>query len=150
MTNLGKCYLYRFYAFLAYSVPMIALLIINREEYIQDKGARMGLYGFVVLALVVIAFKNTILSAVKKNPLLTVSIILLIFSVLMKSISTSMITICAVSIIGSLLMMFVDVVGDVYRDRAYIIKDGIRMKNKQRAMTDREAWKEAYGFGGVK
>lgn len=149
MTNLGKCYLYRLYAFLAYAVPMLILFFVNREAYIKDPNARIGIFGFVIFALIIIAFKSTVLSAIKKCPLLTVSAFLLIFSMLMKSIAEQMILICTVSIIGSCLMLIVDVVADVYYNLSYITKDGIKTKNPAKAITDREAWREAYGFGFI-
>ena len=145
MTNLGKARLYKMYAFLIYAIPMMVLFFANMDEYKSD-GSIFGFFGIVILMLVLIAFKNTVLEFVKKRTVLTVSVFVLLFSMLMASFADKMVLIATVSTIGGVFQGIVDVVADTYYNHAYIVKDGIKTRNPEMALTDKEAWAEAYGL----
>lgn len=143
MTNGQKAMLYRLYSFLAYLVPMMLLFFINRGKYITDGGA-FGFFGYIFLIFIVVSFKNTFLDLIKSKTLLTVSAILFLFSLLMKYLADEMLIITVFSFIGAALQLLFQLVADVYEAHAYITENGIKRKNRAPALTDAQAWKEAY------
>ncbi len=143
MTNGQKAVLYRLYSFLAYLLPMAILFLINGEKYITD-GCAFGFFGYIVLILVVVSFKNTFVNLIKSKTLLTVSAILFLFALLMKYLADEMLIITVFSFIGAALQLLFQLVADVYEAHAYITENGIKHKNRSRALTDAQAWKEAY------
>lgn len=145
MTNLGKSYIYRLFSWCAYVIPLAALFIINRDAYIAPEST-VGFFGIVIIALAVIAFKDTVVNAFKRSPLMTLSIVLLVVGMMMESIAGELSLIATASLIGSCLHLIVDKVADVYHDRAYRIVDGVKTRNREPALPDREAWREAYGI----
>lgn len=149
MTNLGKSYIYRLFSWCAYVIPLAVLFIINRDAYIAPESA-IGFFGIVIIALAVIAFKDTVINAFKKSPLMTLSIVLLVVGMMMESIAGQLSLIATASLVGSCLHLIVDKVADVYHDRAYRIVDGVKTRNREPALSDREAWREAYGIHVVK
>ena len=149
MTNLGKSYIYRLFSWCAYMIPLAVLFIINRDAYIAPESA-IGFFGIVIIALAVIAFKDTVINAFKKSPLMTLSIVLLVVGMMMESIAGQLSLIATASLVGSCLHLIVDKVADVYHDRAYRIVDGVKTRNREPALPDREAWREAYGIHVVK
>lgn len=149
MTNLGKSYIYRLFSWCAYVIPLAVLFIINRDAYIAPESA-IGFFGVVIIALAVIAFKDTVINAFKKSPLMTLSIVLLVVGMMMESIAGQLSLIATASLVGSCLHLIVDKVADVYHDRAFRIVDGVKTRNREPALPDREAWREAYGIHVVK
>ena len=149
MTNLAKSYLYRLFAWVAYVLPLLVLFICNREAYVSTESA-VGFFGILIIALAVIAFKETVINAFNRSPLLTISIVMLIVGMMMESLASQLSLIASVSIFGSCLHLIVDRVADVYRDRAYRVVDGVKTKNRDPAMSDREAWSEAYSVKATK
>lgn len=145
MTNGAKCKLYRAYAFLVYALPMALLFILNHEAY-AGKASAFGFWGYIILIFVIAAFKDKFLTLFKNSSLLTISAIFFVIALTMRYLSDEMTLIALVSLIGSLLSTFVDVVGDVYERHSKVIVDGIEQKNRKPAMPDAEAWKEAYSF----
>lgn len=145
MTNLGMCYVYKLYAFLAYMVPMLSLYIVNVDHYYTE-GTYWGFFSYIILAFVIISFKNSFINAFKTKTLITTSAVLLVFSLIMRYISDEMILICAVSLVGSIIQNFFEVVADVYYNYSYIVQDGIKKRNRAHALPQKEAWREAYGF----
>lgn len=145
LTNKGKAWLYRFYAFLVYLIPMITLFIVNYQEYDKDGGA-VGFWGIIVIAFVVLAFKGYILNLFKKQPITTVSIAIFVVALVMKNIAGQMILISAVSAIAALLSSFVSVVSDVFVEHSFKMVDGEKVKNSAPAISDKQAWLEAYGY----
>lgn len=143
MTNGQKAVIYRLYSFLAYLVPMILLFFINKDKYITEGGA-FGFFGYVVLIFVVVSFKNTFIELIKSKTLLTVSAILFLFSLLMQYLADEMLMISVFSFFGALFQLLFQLVADVYERYAYVTVDGIKKKNREPALTDGQAWKEAY------
>lgn len=145
MTNLGKSYIYRLFSWCAYVIPLAVLFVVNRDAYIAPEST-IGFFGIVIIALAVIAFKDTVVNAFKRSPLMTLSIVLLVVGMMMESIAGQLSLIATASLIGSCLHLVVDKVADVYHDRAYRIVDGVKTRNREPALPDREAWREAYGI----
>ena len=145
LTNSGKCKLYRVYAFIAYAIPMAILFFVNYNAYKQEGGV-VGFWGFVLLGFVFLAFKEQILSLFKKRMLMSLSGTLFIFAILMQFIADQIILITGVSFAAGLLSSFISVVGDVYAERAYKMVDGEKVKNTAPAISDKQAWLEAYGY----
>ena len=145
LTNKGKAWLYRFYAFLVYLIPMITLFIVNYQEYDKDGGA-VGFWGIIVIAFVVLAFKGYILNLFKKQPITTVSIAIFVVALVMKNIAGQMLLISAVSAIAALLSSFVSVVSDVFVEHSFKMADGEKVKQSAPAISDKQAWLEAYGY----
>ena len=152
MTNLGKCRLYRIYAFLTYCIPMIILFAVNNKAYMAG-GSAFGFWAYILLFFCLIAFKNIFLKWVEKRATLVMSAVLMIFSLMMIYLAEEMLLICAVSLVASILSYFVDVVADVYYANAWIAVNGNTQnlqRNTARALPDREAWRIAYGVDEVK
>ena len=143
MTNGQKAVLYRLYSFLAYLVPMVTLFCINKDKYITEGGA-FGFFGYIVLVFVVVSFKNAFVSLIKSKTLLTVSVILFLFSLLMRYLADEMMIISFFSLIGASLQLLFQFVADVYEANAYVVENGIKRKNRAPALSDAQAWKEAY------
>lgn len=148
MTNRGMSLLYKAYSFIVYVIPMAALFLLNLDAYKTD-GSIFGFWGFVILAFVFVAFKNSFLNLIKNRTLITVSGMFLIFAVLMNYLASEMILISSVSFVGAVLQSVIGVVADVYSDHAYITVDGIKRLNGKKALSQKQAWAEAYGFVGV-
>lgn len=145
MTNLGKSYLYRLLSWCAYVLPLAVLFVLNRDAYINPESA-IGFFGILIIALAVIAFKETVINAFKRSPLMTLSIVLLVVGMMMESIAAQLSLIATASLLGSCLHLILDKVADVYHDRAYRIRDGVRIRNRAPALPDRDAWREAYSI----
>lgn len=150
MTNLGKCRLYRLYAFLTYCIPMILLFAINHQAYMSG-GSAFGFWAYVILFFCLIAFKNIFLKWAEKRATLVMSAVLLIFALVMIYLAEEMLLICTVSLVASVLSYFVDIVGDVYYANAWVAVNGNTQnlqRNTAKALPDREAWRIAYGVDG--
>ena len=148
MTNRGKMWLYKLYSFLAYAIPMATLFFINRKEYASG-GNMFGFFGFVILFFVILSFKNAFLRMIRNKTLLTVSAIVLIFSVLMQYLADNMILISTVSLVAASIQSIIEVVADTYEVHSWVIVNGVKKRNPDKAITDAQAWREAYGFGGT-
>ena len=147
MTNRGKMWQYKFYSFLMYLLPMASLFFVNRKEYASG-GNMFGFFGFVIMFLVILSFKNAFLRMIRNKTLLTVSAILLIFSILMQYLGESMILISTVSLIAASMQSIIEVVADVYEVHSWVMVDGVKKRNPAKAISDSQAWREAYGFLG--
>ena len=145
MTNRAKCLLYKFYSFVAYSAPMLALFAINHEEY-KSEGSAFGFFGIVILVMIVLSFKNAFLAFVKNKTLISVSLIMLLFAYFMQYMGDNMILIATVSLFGSVMQSGFESVAAVYDRRAYKEVNGVRKLNGEKACDDKEAWREAFGI----
>ena len=148
MTNRAKCRLYKLYSFLAYCIPMLGLFLINREAY-RSEGSMFGFFGVVILVLIVLSFKNAFLQFVKNKTLISVSLILLIFSYFMQYVGENMILISTVSLFGSLLQSGFESVSAVYDRYSYKTVDGVKRLNRSKAISEKQAWQESLGIIGV-
>lgn len=144
MTNGTKCLMYRAYAFIVYALPLVILLIIN-NGYIT-KGYKLGIWGILALGLIVLMFKEQFLKLFKAQPLINTSLIILFIAIAFKYIGDELFYISACSLLGSILSLVFGKVANVYENYRYKIVDGIKKKNRDIAISDKEAWKEAYGF----
>jgi len=145
MTNRGKKLLYRFYAFLVYLIPMAVLFAVRIDHYLQVDGA-VGMFGFLIIIFVVLFFGEKMFEGAKKDPVLSVSIVLFVFSIAMHFLASEMLWITSVSIVGAVLSKLVNAVAEVYANYEYKVIDGIKKKNRDPALPDKEAWDEAYGL----
>ena len=145
MTNGAKKILYRLYAFLIYLIPMAVLFLCRLENYMQVQGA-LGLFGFILLIFVALFFSEKLLEKFKEKRVLFVSVVLFIFVIITHYISTELLWITSVSCVGAALSELVNVVGDVYARYEWKVVDGIKTKNTDPALSDQDAWKEAYGI----
>ena len=149
MTNRGMCLLYKAYSFIAYAIPMVILFLANMDAYKTD-GSIFGFWGFVILGFVFIAFKGTFINLIKNRTLMTVSGIVLLFAILMQYIAQEMILISMMSFGGAVMQSFLEGVADVYENYSWITVDGVKKRNRKKAIPQAEAWAEAYGFiGGI-
>ena len=145
LTNSGKCKIYRALSFLVYLIPMTILFIANIDAY-SSGGGIFGFWGFIVLALVFVSFKGNILDTIKKQPLLSISGGLFIFSLIMRFLANEMLLITCVSFLASVLSSFVSIVADTYEMMSYKLVDGVKQKNLDKAMSDKKAWAMSYGI----
>ncbi len=148
MTNRGMCLLYKAYSFIVYTIPMAALFIANADVYKSD-GSIFGFWGVVILAFVCLSFKTTFINLIKNRTLMTVSGLFFLFSIIMHYLSSEMILISAVSFFGAVLQSIFEVVADVYNEHSYMLVDGVKKRNRKKAISQKEAWAEAYGLIGV-
>lgn len=144
MTNGAKCLLYRFYAFIVYSTPLAILLLIN-NGYLSN-GSKIGVFGIIIISLIIVMFKEQMLTFFKSQPLFITSLVLLFISIVFKYIGDELFYISLCSIIGSVVSMVFGKVANVYENYKYITIDGIKKKNRQQSISDKQAWAEAYGF----
>ena len=142
MTNKGKAFLFKIYAFLIYLVPMAVLFAVNYNEYDKDGGA-VGFWGIVVIA----AFKDYVIAFFKKQPLLTVSLAVFIVSIITAELADQLALISGIAVVASLLSSFVSVISDSFMNHAYIVQpNGEKSLNTNEAIPTRQAVMEAYGF----
>lgn len=147
MTNSAKKVIYRVYAFLVYLIPMVVLFFVRMEKYMQVQGA-LGIFGFILLVFVFMFFGEKLLDKFKEKRVLFVSVGLFVFAITTYYISSELLWITATSVVGAILSEIVNVVGDVYARYEYKMVDGVKTKNKDAALSDKDAWREAYGFSG--
>lgn len=145
LSNHGKSVLYKLYAFLAYASIMLTLFFIKLQDYAPEN--RLGFYSVIVLIFIIIAFKDTMKKIINYNLQLSASVITLACAILGYTVGKEMILIASASVVGSILSMFFGVVADTYAEYAYITdSNGIKRKNLARAISDKQAWRESYGF----
>lgn len=145
LSNHGKSVLYKLYAFLAYASIMLTLFFVKLQDYAPEN--RLGFYSVIVLIFIIIAFKDTMKKIINYNLQLSASVITLACAILGYTVGKEMILIASASVVGSILSMFFGVVADTYAEYAYITdSSGIKRKNLARAISDKQAWRESYGF----
>lgn len=144
MTNKAMAFVYKMYAFIAYAIPMIVLLISRWEVYTKT-GTTLGFFFYIAVAFVIIAFKDIVLDFIKKRALLSVSCIVFAFSLVMLVFAEEMVYISGVSTFAAVLQGFISCVADVYDNHSKILKDGVMRPNLGKAIPQKQAWAEAYG-----
>lgn len=146
MTNFAKCLIYKCLAFLVFCVPLVILFIANHDEY-GTKASAVGFWAYIILIFCVIAFKETVLSVVRKHTLISVCLAVFVTSLVMHFLADRFMLISGVALIGACLQEIVDSVADTYRDHSYIVAaDGTKTRNTAPAIPDRQAWRETYGL----
>jgi len=111
-------------------------------------GSGFGFWAYIIMFFCLIAFKNIFLKWVEKRATLVMSAVLLIFALIMMYLAEEMLLICTVSLVASVLSYFVDIVADVFYANAFIAVNGNTQnlqRNTARALSDKEAWRIAYG-----
>ena len=146
MTNGAMKKLYKFYAFLVYLVPMLALLIIRREHYASPEKA-IGIFGIMIIFFVVLYFQKQLFS-MKGKAFIIISGLLFVFSIITRFIAEELEIITGVSFVAAVISEFINIVANVYEDYEYKMIDGVKRKNTERAITQKQAWREAYGIWG--
>ena len=146
ITNKGQAFIFKIYAFLVFLVPMSVLFAANYGEYKSD-GAVIGFWGIILIAFVVLAFKDFVINFFKKQPLTTISLAIFIISMITAQLSGQLQLISGVALAASVLSSFVSVISDSFMNHAYIIMpNGEKTLNTAPAISVRQAAMEAYGF----
>ena len=147
MTNSTMKRLYRVYAFIVYLVPMIILFILRSDKYLKKPTTAIGFFGFIVLAFVIFYFSKQLFNeGLKGKRFIVVSGLLTVFSVVTLYLAQELVYICVTSFIASVFSQLINEVADVYENYEYKIDPdtGIKHKNRDKAIPQKEAWREAY------
>ncbi|MBQ3047050.1 MAG: hypothetical protein II988_06600 [Clostridia bacterium] len=145
LTNSGMCRLYKLYTFLIYVIPMTVLFITKHDAF-SSQGGVFGFWGIIVLILCVLMFKEFVASFFKKQPIISVSIVLLVIGLFAEFLASYLSLIGIVSSAAGVASSAVSVVADVYSQHSYKTIDGEKIINKGVALSQKEAWREAYGY----
>ena len=151
-TNKTKAILYTMYSCGAYLATMLSLFIWKWDEYVTyaDGGTKIGMYGFVLIGLCLICFKNKIFKLIEaSNILFTFSIIGFICCLGVKAMANELMLIFAFSLVGSAISGIFDRVVTVYKDNSFVEIKGVKTPNKEKALTDKEAWARAFGINFI-
>lgn len=145
LTNSGMCRLYKLYTFLIYVIPMTVLFIAKHDAF-SSQGGVFGFWGIIVLILCVLMFKEFVATFFKKQPIISVSIVLLVIGLFAEFLASYLALIGIVSGVAGIASSIVSVVADVYNTHSYKMVDGEKVLNKGVAISQKEAWHEAYGY----
>lgn len=145
LTNSGMCRIYKLYTFLIYVIPMTILFIAKHDAF-SSQGKIFGFWGIIVLILCVLMFKEFVASFFKKQPIISVSIVLLVIGLFAEFLASYLALIGIVSGVSGVASSVVSVVADVYNTHSYKMVDGEKVLNKSVAISQKEAWHEAYGY----
>lgn len=146
LTNSGKMWLYRLYSIIAYIIPMLLCYFIfffNSKPKVQ-----FGFWGFFVFFLIFIFSYKILTKSLQKTPLMFGSAVLLAFSIVMSELADNVMIVSIFSFIGACLSTIILKVENVYQANSKIAVNGNvnnMQKNPAPALTDKEAWKIAYG-----
>ena len=148
MTNGAMKKLYKLYAFVVYLIPMLILFFARINNYVNPEQA-IGFFGIVLIIFVSLYFSRQILDKgfQGKTPII-ISGILFIFSFITQYIANELMIITGVSFVAALLSEFINQVSYVYENYEYKIIDGVKRKNLDKALPQKDAWREAYGIFG--
>ena len=148
MTNGAMKKLYKLYAFVVYLIPMLILFFARIDNYVNPEQA-IGFFGVVVIIFVSLYFSRQILNQgfQGKTPII-ISAVLFVFSFITQYIANELMIITGVSFVAALLSEFINQVSYVYENYEYKIIDGVKRKNLDKALPQKDAWREAYGIFG--
>ncbi len=147
MTNKGKAVIYTIYSCLSYLVVMSILFIWKWDEYISEQGTKIGMFGIIVISLVILCLRSKIIKLIEHSNLLFLfSFIGFAFCFFVESLTAELKIIFGFTMLGSALSSVFDRVVKVYQQNAYKIIDGIRTPNKDKALPEKEAWQRAFGI----
>lgn len=141
-TNRGRFYEYKAISFIIYLLPLIVLFSVNYGSYIRSAGTSLSFFGYIIIAMILIAFKDKFLEFAKKNVVLSVSLVVFIVSIVMQYLAQELMLISGVSLFGAFLSCIVEPVADVYHVRAEKEKAGEVVD----VPTHKNAWRLAYGL----
>lgn len=141
-TNKGRYLEYKAISFMIYLIPLAILFAVNYGSYIRSAGTSLSFFGYIIIALILIAFKDKFLEFAKKNVVLSVSLVIFIVSIIMQYLAQELMLISGVSLFGAFLSCVVEPVADVYHVRAEKEKAGDEVE----VPTHKNAWRLAYGL----
>ena len=144
MSNLGKYRLYKMLSFTAFIMPFVVIIAMNYQMFIAFEVTKISMYGYLVGIFVVIAVKDKIIGTVRKNPVLTMSIVLFFTSVIMKNFLTELMIISMMGIIGSILSAIFEPVVGVYFNQCFLYNGDRVKKIVSEDISHKEGWKQAY------
>ncbi|MBQ7349252.1 MAG: hypothetical protein IJW47_04585 [Clostridia bacterium] len=124
----------------------MTILFITKRDAFSSQGGIFGFWGIIVLILCVLMFKEFVASFFKKQPIISVSIVLLIVGLFAEFLATYLALIGIVSGIAGIASSVVSVVADVYSRHSYKTVNDEKVINKGVAISQKEAWREAYGY----
>lgn len=151
-TNKAMSIVYTLYSCLSYLIVMGILFIWKREDYIvyAASATKIGIAGFIIIALVCICFANKIMKLIEaSNPLFMFSLVGFALCFLGELALAQMRVIFTFSLLGSSISGVFDRVVKVYKDNSYIEERGIRQPNKDPALPQKEAWARAFGINFI-
>ena len=144
MTNGLMRKIYRLLAFIVYLVPMLILFIARKDKYLQAENT-IGFFGFLLIIFVVIFFEKQIFGdKLTGKRFIIISGILFLFSFLTQYIAEELVWITGVSTLSAILASFINEVAEVYSRYEFKEIEGVKRKNPDKALPQKEAWKEAY------
>ncbi len=144
MSNLGKYRLYKFASLFSFLLPFAVLVGVNYQMFISFEVTKISLYGYIVMIFVVVAFKTKIMGTAKKNPLLTMSIVLLITSMIMRNYSYQLTNIAICGIVGSSLSSIFEPVADVFFNECYEINGEHKRRVERDTLSHKQGFLRAY------
>ena len=142
-SNKGRYLEYKAMSFGVYVLPMLILFAVENTHYLKSTGTTLSFFGYVIVAFILVAFKDKLIEAGKKNVILSVSLVVFIVSAIMCYLSEELLLISGVSLLGALGSTVMEPVADVYKARADRDKDGT---GDGTTVTHKNAWRLAYGF----
>lgn len=142
-SNKGRYLEYKAISFGIYVLPMLILFAVENSHYLKSAGMTMSFFGYVIVAFILVAFKDKLLEAGKKNVILSVSLVVFIVSLIMTYLANELLLISGVSLVGALGSTVVEPVADVYKARADKDKAG---EGDGTTLSHKNAWRLAYGF----
>lgn len=149
MTNKAKALKYTLFSCLAYLIIMLVLFVWKWDDYVTyaDGGTKIGMFGFLVVGLCLIVFKQKIFKLIEaSNVMFTFSLVGFLVSIGVKAMSEELLLIFTFSLLGSAISGIFDRVTAVYKQNSTLVINGIEQPNKAKALPDREAWARAFGI----
>ena len=144
MSNLAKYRLYKVLSFTAFATPFAVIIAMNYQMFVAFEVTKISMYGYLVALFILIGVKDKIIGTVRKNPVLTMSIVLFFTSVIMKNFLTELMIISLMGIIGSILSAIFEPVVSVYFNQCFEY-NGDRVKRiSSEDLSHKEGWKKAY------
>lgn len=142
-TNKGRYIEYKALSFFAYVLPLAILFAVENARYLKTAGTSLSFFGYVIIALVLVAFKDKLIEAGKKNVILSVSIGIFVVSAIMRYLADELLLISGISLLGAIMSTVIEPVADVYKARADKDKAG---DGDGTTLSHKNAWRLAYGF----
>ena len=142
-TNKGRYFEYKALSFAAYVLPLMVLFGAENAHYLKAAGTSLSFFGYILFALILVAFKDKIVNLGKKNVVLSVSIAIFAVSAIMRYLADELLLISGVSLFGALMSTVIEPVADVYKIRADRDTAG---QGDGTTLSHKNAWRLAYGW----
>lgn len=134
---------YKALSFAAYVLPLLILFGVENTRYLKAAGTSLSFFGYIIFALILVAFKDKIVDLGKKNVVLSISLVIFIVSAIMRYLADELLLISGVSLFGALMSTIIEPVADVYKVRA---DRDTRGEGDGSTVTHKNAWRLAYGW----